>query len=85
MKSDREDKLIDDVAWMRGKLEYFLDQVSPTLATKESVDAVDHRITEHCEGHKDNRNMVPVKPGGRNGANGVASVAIESLVAIAAI
>lgn len=60
MKSDREDKLIDDVAWMRGKLEYFLDQVSPTLATKESVDAVDHRITEHCEGHKDNRNMVPV-------------------------
>ena len=60
IKSDSEKNLIEDVAWMRGKLESFFEQVAPTLATKESVDAVDHRITEHCKCHDDNRNLLPV-------------------------
>lgn len=60
IKSDSEKNLIEDVAWMRGKLETFFEQIAPTLATKESVDAVGLRLTEHCEGHKDNRNLLPV-------------------------
>lgn len=60
MTPDREEKLIDDVAWMRGQLESYFTSVSPTLATKESVDSVSNRLTEHCESHKDNRNLLPV-------------------------
>lgn len=75
MKSDSEKKLIEDVAWMRGKLESFFEQVAPTLATKESVDAVDKRISLHCDGHKDRRNLLPVWVG----------IAISSIIGVSGI
>lgn len=58
MKEDRENKLIEDVAWMRGKMESYFDQVAPNLATKESVEAVERKIDAHTAGHVSNRGLV---------------------------
>lgn len=58
MTTDREEKLIEDVAWMRGKLESYFESVAPTLATKESVDAVDRKIDTHLDGHVGTRGLV---------------------------
>jgi len=72
MTPDREEQLITDVAWMRGQLETFFGSVAPTLATKESVEAVDLRISSHCDGHKDSRNLLPVWVG----------IAISSIIGV---
>lgn len=58
MKEDRENQLIEDVAWMRGKMESYFDQVAPNLATKESVEAVNKKIDAHTANHISSRGLV---------------------------
>jgi len=58
MTPDREEKLIEDVAWMRGKLESYFESVAPTLATKESVDAVSKKVDVHLDGHVGTRGLI---------------------------
>ena len=58
MTKDREEQLMNDVAWVRAQLETYFDQVAPTLATKESVSAVDRKIDAHTCDHVSNRGLI---------------------------
>lgn len=60
MTPESEAKLLQDVAEIKGQLKSYFDQVAPTLATKESVCAVDARLTTHIDNHKDSRTLWPV-------------------------
>ena len=50
-------QLVNDVAWMRGQLETYFNKVAPTLATAESVEAVDRKVTCHIDNHVSNRTL----------------------------
>jgi hypothetical protein len=58
MTKDREEQLIGDVAASKAMLETFFSQVVPTLATKQSVEAVDKKLEYHIAGHVSNRGLV---------------------------
>lgn len=75
MTPEREEQLMTDVAWIKGKLENYFEQTSPTLATKESVCAVDARLTSHIDNHKDNRVAWPAWIG----------IAVSSVIGIFAL
>jgi len=75
MTPEREDQLLSDVAEIKGQLKSYFDQVAPTLATKESVTAVDTRLTTHIDNHKETRTAWPAWVG----------IAVSSAIGIYAI
>ena len=60
MTKQCEEKLIADVAETKALLQQFMDEIKPTLATRQEVGESERKLSEHIDNHKEYRGLAPL-------------------------